>query len=463
MIILYDLYHNTSRQLYVTDNIGSLDCHGEMLYFDRNFGDALYICSYGLADGAVRLITDSLNSTRNPSVSDEMMMFNIYRGDRYLTARIYRDSYANTLVEEELLPSRYEPLFLGPEDGAYVAENSRKYKVKLRPDIIGGSIEYNTGGYFRSYTSVMGADVMGDYRFLVNFDLTSVENFEDIDMLLSFNYRKMRYGLTVSAYGWKDYFFDENTIFLDYSEKYTGGLINMSYPLTQKDRIEGGLSVYDRKTDYYNLGYEYHDMAYASYISFVRDASRSWGYYHPLSGHRIRVTYERSFPLTDDSLEYSTVIADLRKYVKLSGRLSAAFRCVYGSSSGDDAVLFKVGGIDTVRGYGYEDIRGNEILVANAELRFPLIDYIIMPVRGFFISYVRGNIFADLAYAGDSGGEMRIFDDGRLGSASYGSVGFGARLYLGSFLNLKFDWAYRTDLNDFDGEPVFQFGISQDY
>ncbi len=461
-IVLYDTVKGLKRQLYVTDNIRSMDYVDGKLYFDRNFGDGIYICSYDIDTGEARQVTESLNSTINPNASSDMLMFNIYRGGRYLTARLYKEDFMDTLLVDESIPSRYEIYEVSEGAVQAVKDASAPYKVKMKADLVGGSLQYDTGGYFRSYTTVTGMDIMGDYRFLILADLTSVQDFEDINMQLSFEYRKKRYMLNAAVYSFNEYFESDVSMFLDYYERYTGGMISASYPLSEKDRVECAVNIYSRRTSYFNLYYDYSDMAYTTLLSLVRDSSRSWGYFHPLSGHRFRLTYEQSYPVSD-SLKFGSLVADLRKYWKISSRMSLAFRCVGGESWGEDKNSFKIGGVDTVRGYDYEEIEGNRILFFNGELRFPVVDIVMFSIKGFSLPYIRGIFFGDLAFAGSSEDKLIFFNNGYAGENTYGAAGFGLRLYLGSLLNLKTDWAYRLDGDRLEGRPVFHFGISQDF
>ncbi|HPE19755.1 MAG TPA: BamA/TamA family outer membrane protein [Candidatus Mcinerneyibacteriales bacterium] len=466
-IIILDIKTGAKETVYQTQNINTLTYHDGALYFDRNFAHALYICRMDLKSGKTYQLMETINSTIHPDISEKKIVFNIYRDNRYLLAAASLEELKETLLVEESIPSRFEPVRITREDIREVQEGSNPYRVKLRADYLAGQMEYNSSGYFRSYATIMGMDIMGDYRFLINFDMTSVNSFDDINGQLAFNYMKKRYTLGAFVYTWKDYYFSDVSSFYDYSEQYTGGAVSLTYPLSEKDRLEGAAHIYQKKVEFLHLPVSDEAMAYTTQLAFVRDSSRWWGYYHPVSGYRLRLSYEQSYPV-GASMEYGLGMADLRAYLKISRRMSLAQRLVYGESWGEDALPFKLGGISTVRGFDYQDLQGEKILLYNAEFRFPLVDYLLLAVPGFGFPNIRGVLFYDMAYVGSRDAEIRLFDNDkeRLSFAPdvYGSYGLGLRYYLPGLFNLKFDWAWKTDLaHTLSDKAVFHFGISSDF
>lgn len=466
-IIILNIKTGAKETVYQTQNINTLTYHDGALYFDRNFAHALYICRMDLKSGKTYQLMETINSTIHPDISGKKIVFNIYRDNRYLLAAASLEELKETLLVEESIPSRFEPVRITREDIREVQEGSNPYRVKLRADYLAGQMEYNSSGYFRSYATIMGMDIMGDYRFLINFDMTSVNSFDDINGQLAFNYMKKRYTLGAFVYTWKDYYFSDVSSFYDYSEQYTGGAVSLTYPLSEKDRLEGAAHIYQKKVEFLHLPVSDEAMAYTTQLAFVRDSSRWWGYYHPVSGYRLRLSYEQSYPV-GASMEYGLGMADLRAYLKISRRMSLAQRLVYGESWGEDALPFKLGGISTVRGFDYQDLQGEKILLYNAEFRFPLVDYLLLAVPGFGFPNIRGVLFYDMAYVGSRDAEIRLFDNDkeRLSFAPdvHGSYGLGLRYYLPGLFNLKFDWAWKTDLaHTLSDKAVFHFGISSDF
>jgi outer membrane protein assembly factor BamA len=71
-----------------------------------------------------------------------------------------------------------------------------------------------------------------------------------------------------------------------------------------------------------------------------------------------------------------------------------------------------------------------------------------------------------MAFIGDAGEKISFLkyenDSPILKEEIKASMGYGIRMYLGSFLHLKFDWAWRTNLKTKKGS-YFHFGIGSDF
>jgi outer membrane protein assembly factor BamA len=110
-------------------------------------------------------------------------------------------------------------------------------------------------------------------------------------------------------------------------------------------------------------------------------------------------------------------------------------------STGNFPNLYYFGGLDTLRGLDFREQIGNTVAYANFEYRFPLIDYLVLPIGGF--QNIRGQIFFDVGGAAledqdfqfseeDENGDRRLKD----GRAAYG---FGFQLNL---LGLQLHWDF---------------------
>src|SRR6185436_3113290 len=114
-------------------------------------------------------------------------------------------------------------------------------------------------------------------------------------------------------------------------------------------------------------------------------------------------------------------------------------------------------GLDTVRGFDFREFVGDRAFYTNLELRFPLIDALVLPFG--VLQSIRGRVFVDVGgawfdYAGESF-EFWDSENNRLapddfnnrirGPKSAYGWGFTAQL-LG--LELNWDFAKRWDLNE---------------
>ena len=107
---------------------------------------------------------------------------------------------------------------------------------------------------------------------------------------------------------------------------------------------------------------------------------------------------------------FNKYIAEGRQYFKVGGEQVIAVRLTTGYATGKmpDAGKFSVGGSETLRGYNDDEFKGDKMLTATAEYRFPLV------------KKVQGVFFSDIGKAWD--GEGYKLDDLKY------SVGFGVRV-----------------------------------
>ena len=166
-----------------------------------------------------------------------------------------------------------------------------------------------------------------------------------------------------------------------------------------------------------------------------------WRDYGPHAGRRWSVRPGLYFDLDNGGLLTREVRLDVRQYVPISRRNELAFRLFSGWADGNSPTYFYFGGLDTLRGFDYRSLVGNRAAYLNAEWRFPLIDYLILP--WLHLANLRGRVFLDVgaAYFDLNGqkftqtpnGILSGFDfmeDGRLkdGVSSYG-FGFSVNMF----------------------------------
>lgn len=458
-----------SKPLYRNDAISSLSVEDGKIYFDRAFGHAYYVCMLNPENGTVYQLTETFNSTRYPTVRKNQLFFTMVRNNKYIIGKKTIDFSQMTILEDYSNPQNMVKIIPDISFISELKEKSVLYRPVLKPDYLTGSFEYNTSGYFRSYSTIMGTDMMGDYRFRLDFDMSSITSFDDINLQLQYNYLKHRIIWGGALFFWKNSYISRYNWRYDYSEQLAGGGVSALYPFSPKNAGEFALRIYQKTITFPYFEETERNMAFSIYGGFIHDATKWQGYYHPLSGYKMRLGSELTLPLTSDSLNYGTAFWDARKYLRISSRMSIAQRFVYGESWGDDAPLYKVGGINTVRGYSNESLQGTRMFLYNLEIRFPLTDYLQFSLP-FGIPPLRGLLFYDMAFTGMGSDPFQLFIQQNnkmyFGPNVKGSVGTGVRMYLGGFFHLKFDWAWKTDFanvyTDKDA-TTFHFGIAQDF
>ncbi len=159
--------------------------------------------------------------------------------------------------------------------------------------------------------------------------------------------------------------------------------------------------------------------------------------YDPHEGKRIGYSVEWAGGLGGD-FDFTKWTADWRYYYRAGGENVWALNLGAGYASGNMPLSqrFTMGGSDTLRGYEDDQFRGNSMLKATLEYRFPIV------------KKVQGVLFTDNGYAWDKRHED-AFDMGLIKS-SYG-VGLRINSPLGP---VKLDYGYGED----GGKFHFSFG-----
>lgn len=172
-------------------------------------------------------------------------------------------------------------------------------------------------------------------------------------------------------------------------------------------------------------------------ITFGRVYDSRDNIYDPHEGKRIGYSVEWAGCMGGD-FDFTKWTADWRYYFRAGGESVWALNLGAGYASGDMPLSqrFTMGGSDTLRGYEDDQFRGNSMLKATLEYRFPIV------------KKVQGVLFTDNGYAWDKRHEDE-FDMGLLKN-SYG-VGLRINSPLGP---VKLDYGYGED----GGKFHFSFG-----
>ena len=119
--------------------------------------------------------------------------------------------------------------------------------------------------------------------------------------------------------------------------------------------------------------------------------------YGPLSGNTLRAGYTFAPPAGSFLLSRQTVEVDGRTYLRLGENGVLAFRAQGFKSWGDFPDFKFFGGNNELRGYDYYQFIGHNVLIANLELRFPLIEAMATPLG--VLGGVRGTFFLNFGTA----------------------------------------------------------------
>jgi outer membrane protein assembly factor BamA len=134
----------------------------------------------------------------------------------------------------------------------------------------------------------------------------------------------------------------------------------------------------------------------------------------PLAGSTMRLAYDVA-PKIGPLLSRQTLDGDARHYLRLGSTGLLATRIRGFKSFGEFPDFQYFGGNSELRGYDYLQFAGQNIVFANAELRFPLIEAALTPigviggVRGVFFAGIGGAWFNNSPSANPCTGETTGF------------------------------------------------------
>ena len=361
---------------------------------------------------------------------------------------------------------------------------TERYKLHFTPDWVTGAFEYSSAFGFGGMTAFSASDVLGNHQIYVASDIFS--DLEESDGIVVYNYLPRRFDYSAGIFHFKNYYYSDRTTMGTpigegnqeklFSERSYGGVVAVSMPIDIFRRFEVDFTAMRIDRDIFAEGSEYLDEPiveertrqnlFIPRLAYIKDTT-IWGETAPAGGSRYEVSVERSLvDLFKSDLSFTTVTADFRKYFRLTARTQFATRFVGVTSQGAQPLSFFLGGPYTLRGYDYFEFVGNNILLANAELRFPFVESLVL--RGplpISLGGIRGVFFFDIgsAWNGDLDNFRAVHTvDGRQElddlAADYG---FGMRMGLGYFL-LKIDFAWATRFSGGAGKQVY-FSLGEDF
>jgi hypothetical protein len=310
-----------------------------------------------------------------------------------------------------------------------------------------------SGGAFLALSDVLGNE---QYYFL----LYNTAQAQD-ELLSSFNLAISRISLsqrTSFAYGIYRFagrrydLTDKDEYFF---ERAYGGYFALSYPLSHFDRIETSISLTNSDKEVTGTIEDRKALLVSNSASFTHDNSL-WGPSGPLDGSRFNVTLAFTSDIQYSNVNYYTVIADYRRYLRLSQRSAFASRFWVFLNDGKESRRFFMGGSWDLRGYPRWSIRGEKLWLTSQELRFPFIDQFAVqfPFGGISFWSIRGALFFDAGAAWD-----------KQYVETLGSIGGGVRMNLGGLLVLRYDLGKRIENNfrQFQDGLFHQFFFGWDF
>lgn len=372
-----------------------------------------------------------------------------------------------------------------------------KYKISFAPDLIYANAAYSTLYGLIGTTIISFSDVLGNHRLI---GVTGLQiDLKNSDYGLAYYYlaRRVNWGiegfhtarfvrlLRVNQDG-----FVVSNLFRYRNFGLSG---SASLPLNKFYRFDFGISLLNVSGE--NLDDLTEPQENVSFtvpqISFVHD-NVLWGYTAPIQGTRYRFDVFGNTGIGDPHKSFYSIIGDVRNYLRFFYDHSLALRISGGYSGGENPQRFFIGGTENwinrtfattevpiesasdfaflsavlpLRGYNYSERIGTKYVLANMELRFPVIRYLLTGGLPFLFNNIIGVAFIDAGATWNNTSKLSLFTRDTNGNIITDDLligtGVGARLYFLYFL-LRFDVAWAYNIEGFSS-PKFYFSLGTDF
>ncbi len=426
------------------------DGKGILYSSDREGAYDIYLWKGGKTFRQTEGIGGALDPVPIPGSSS--FVFSGYSGGTY---RIYRRE-----IREEsgrLIANRADPepdeLWQPFRNDSISGYDNRNYTPRFSLDLIGAAFSVDPDfGYMGNGAQLFFSDLMGNHQIITLLG-SATDTFEDfwrkLNVAVTYVNQQNRINYAVGSFHLASYMGTFQNL-LRYERRY-GAFGAVSYPISKFTRLEFSteLKWMERDDDITAIGMEQGSAWLSSnYISFTTD-NIVWQVGGPLKGHRLNIFLGRNFDLDGSRYESTTLHLDLRNYISLTPRIIFAQRFLSRNAWGSDLQLFYLGGSWDLRGYDFREFAGKRIMLINNELRFPLLDRLVVgfPVGQIEFPLFRGSLFLD---AGRASGF--IMDTGWLGS-----IGTGVEMNLGYLPVIRVNFSRQTDFETIDTDTKVDF------
>jgi hypothetical protein len=485
-------------------------------------GNVYNIWTLDLKTSELKQYTDAVGGVLSPVVLKEqsgsrIAFITYYKGDYGIHA-LERKEPIHTAASSDFGAPGPIIDFQAPLTHTLVTSNSRRKKgfekmfLEGRPPVNVGVT--NNGDVFGG-TQISFGDVLGDKQ--VNMFASSIAQYRTIS--LSYVNLGSRFQYALQGFSQTQFFYGQlEGVFYDPSlapfisrdqatatRSVRGGTAFGIYPFNRFRRVEisGGLVQLNEKyndPDLELFANQYQQRNFGQQVfrsgtmvplsaAFVQETTvfREFG---PLSGSTMRLAYDVQ-PKIGPTLSNQTLDGDARYYQRLASTGVLAMRVRGYKSSGAAPGFLYFGGNSEMRGYDYLQFVGQNVVFANAEVRFPIIEAALTPigviggVRGVFFANMGGGWFKGqdykfatseneqftpiVDYQRDPTGQYLIDPTTQLPIPIYGppqtitgfrlkdgraSYGFGLETFALGF-PIHFDWSWRTLFNKEWEDQVF--------
>lgn len=505
------------RMLFSALNKGGYDIYSMSNPFERNLGlDRLEPTEYVLqkygnvnSEGIVINVGEGDTVAHPPIVEGDTTINEGFSGDSSeatTTGDTVKGLYGNDITlnlnsdnknknETNVLDSLYKE-----NTNFKVADNRtddgsfriKDYKIKFTPDIVYGAANYSSFYGVQGTATLAFSDLLGNHRIQV---LTSmVIDLKNSDYAVGYYYLPNRLDLGIDLFHTARFLLYDRGIQGDELYRYRNFGISMqaSYPFNRFKRLDGSMSflhITKENLDDVNEPVEERNLIVPT-MSFVHD-NTIFDYLTPIKGTRYNLSALGTPKLSDDGIGFVSGLIDYRTYFKIADGYSLALRFAGGASFGPNPMRFYIGGVNNwlnrtfennnipisnieeyvfsqaglpLRGFNYDAKSGSKYGILNAELRFPVIQYLILGLLPIGFQNIEGVLFVDAGTAWRDDDALKLFTTNSQGKFVTNDLllgmGFGTRAV---FLNLPvmFDVAWNYNLDKFSSPKYYlSFGFN---
>jgi hypothetical protein len=403
---------------------------------------------------AARRVTRLVGPTSDPDWTADGRGL-LFTGQERVEFQIYRVGFdPETLAVESEPEVRRVPALAAVEHTGV----SQPYQRRLGLDLVQNGVAFDPGLGAGAGGQIALSDVLGNEQFNISLsnDSERFGNFWDgFEGGVTYINQSQRLNYGVGLFRLTQIY--DVDLDLVRREKRLGLVGLASYPFDKFTRLEGSLLV--RHASDHRL----HDGQVASvdlvsnFIALVHDNSR-WSAVGPSSGTRLYLGGGFTRDLDAGQGNNASLLAEIRHYWAPVPSIVAATRVQGQASLWKDAQRFYLGGYNSLPGVSRRTLSGQQTLLLQEELRFPLLRRLVLAVpTPWQFPTISGALFTGAAWAWEDALAARR--EQRLGI-----VGFG--LYLGGGYYPAFRWNFvwpTTDFRSFGPGPRTQFTLGFNY
>ncbi|MBI5463395.1 MAG: PD40 domain-containing protein, partial [Ignavibacteriales bacterium] len=388
------------------------------------------------------------------------------------------------------IASRFEVQGNQDNEGNYIP---KKYKLTFSPDLVYGAANYSTFYGLQGTTVMAFSDLMGDHQIV--FQTNLLLDLKNSDYGLSYLYLPGRIDWGFQGFHSARFLYLGTYADTLYRFRTWGLGLMAQYPIDRFNRLD--LSAMWLNLSRENMEDSFVPAQRRSFIlptlSYVND-NTLWqgGWFAPNNGSRFNLTLYGTPKVNKDALELLTATADYRSYSKWMKELIFAFRLTGGISNGADRQFFFIGGTDgwinrrfesnqipivnvedyafltpvlPLRGFNYNVQNGTRFALANLELRFPLVRYLIFGALPLGFANILGAAFVDVGSAWSNTQAWRAFGSDPNGATVLRDLlvgtGVGTRLFFFG-RPLRIDVAWNFNWQGFS-TPMYYFSLGPEF